>query len=198
MHCLKIFQKCCKGALEYKRDHANHRRMLWFGKPYSYPNFFLTSSPSWATKDFLGKWRKLFRTRTRPNDSGFFPVFDIPLYVISLNLDFSAPTGPVCLILVTYYDRFTIYHNPIFRLPEIVFRRVISEKKSVFGLLKRAVSFWNSVLRVSSDLLFFAQIGKRVFGGAKCRNSFCQFFSASFCQEKREKFNSLKFLSPNC
>ena len=135
MHCLKIFQKCCKGALEYKRDHANHRRMLWFGKPYSYPNFFLTSSPSWATKDFLGKWRKLFRTRTRPNDSGFFPVFDIPLHVISLNLDFSAPTGPVCLILVIYYDRFTIYHNPIFRLPEIVFRRVISEKK---------ISFWTS------------------------------------------------------
>ena len=82
---------------------------------------------------FLGERSEAYSQKDTSKWFRFFPVRDIPLRFISLNVIFSAPISRICPILYKHYDGFTIYHIPNFR-PLKFFRRVSSDKNFNFRI----------------------------------------------------------------
>ena len=70
-------------------------------------------------------------TRTHRNDF-VFPVRDIPLRFISLNIVCSAPMGRIDPFLSKRYDRFMIYRIPSFWRPKVLYGLLSSKKERKF------------------------------------------------------------------
>ena len=81
----------------------------------------------------LGEWSEASSHKDTSKWFRLFPVRDIPLRFISLNVFFSAPIGRIYPLLYKLYDGFTVYRIPKFQ-PPIFFGELLAKKFLFSGI----------------------------------------------------------------
>ena len=134
----------------------------------------------------------------------FFPVRDIPLRFISLNRIFSAPIGRIYPIFVQTLRRVHDISYSRFAAAENFFGESLAKEKSIFGffLKRKGYIFECCLCSKLGDPNIFALVDGKPFRRVTCCYIFAEFFSTSFCQEKRKVLNfsetDLTFLIAHC